>query len=108
MHRAEVPWSEAHPKHYRNIICHYISSIPFLSADDYIYNSRNQASVMHRLPRFQITDDLHISVGGSMVQITPSHGLRIAETLARKSFRRVLAEEAETVAPKPATKRRMA
>ena len=60
---------------------------------------------MHRLPRFQISDDLHISIGDSMVQITPARGLQIAETLARKSFRRALAEEAETVAPKPAKKR---
>lgn len=69
-------------------------------------NSKNQTGVMYRLPRFQISDDLHISIGGSVVQITPARGLQIAETLARKSFRRALSEEAETAAPKPATKRR--
>ena len=52
---------------------------------------------MLRLPRLQITDDLLITVGNSTVQITPSHGLRIAETLARKSFRRALSEEAEAL-----------
>jgi hypothetical protein len=66
---------------------------------------------MLRLPRLTITDDLCIRIGESAVQISPSHGLRIAETLARKSFRRALSEEVETSVSKPAaraTKRRTA
>jgi hypothetical protein len=60
---------------------------------------------MLRLPRLLISDDLRLSIGEAAVQISPAHGLRIAETLARKSFRRALSEEAETSAIKPATKR---
>jgi hypothetical protein len=63
---------------------------------------------MLRLPRLTITDDLCIRIGESAVQISPSHGLRIAETLARKSFRRALSEEAETPVGKPTPKRRTA
>jgi hypothetical protein len=62
---------------------------------------------MFKLPRLQISDGLRLSIGESAVQITPAIGLKLAEALARKSFRRALSEEAAAIAVKPA-KRRMA
>ena len=42
-----------------------------------------------------VTEDLAISLGdGRAVALTPAQGLDLAEDLARKSFRRALAEEA--------------
>jgi hypothetical protein len=42
----------------------------------------------------RVTDDLKISIGKEAVKLTPSKGLELAETLARKSFRQAMAEEA--------------
>jgi hypothetical protein len=47
--------------------------------------------------RVRVTDDLKISIGKEGVKLTPSKGLALAETLARKSFRRALALEAEAL-----------
>lgn len=44
--------------------------------------------------RIRIADDLRISIGDRVAVITPTQGLRLSERLARKSFRRMLAEEA--------------
>ena len=63
---------------------------------------------MHQFPSFKISDDLRITVGGAEIWLSPAQGLKAAEDLARKSFRRVLAQEAEAVVTKPATRRRMA
>ena len=41
-----------------------------------------------------ITDDLVVRLGDAEVALSPRAGLRLAEDLARKSFRRVLDEEA--------------
>lgn len=49
----------------------------------------------------RISDDLRLSVEGVEVRLTPSQGLAAAEDLARKSFRRALAEEAEAVEASP-------
>lgn len=48
----------------------------------------------------RISEDLRLSVGGIEVRLSPAQGLAAAEDLARKSFRRALAEEAEA---RPAT-----
>lgn len=61
---------------------------------------------MHRIPPLNITDDLRITVGSSEIRLSPSQGLQAAEELARKAFRRVLAQEAEVTVPKPIAKRR--
>jgi hypothetical protein len=42
----------------------------------------------------RITTGLRLKVGAASVTLTPRQGLRLAEDLARKSFRRALAEEA--------------
>jgi hypothetical protein len=63
---------------------------------------------MYQLPSFKITDDLRITVGGSEIRLSPAQGLDVAEDLARKSFRRVLAQEAAGAASKPTPKRRSA
>jgi hypothetical protein len=47
--------------------------------------------------RVRVTDDLKISIGKEGVKLTPSKGLELAETLARKSFRRAMTEEAEAL-----------
>lgn len=41
-----------------------------------------------------IGDDLTIRIGPATARLTPSEGLDFSEELARKSFRRALAEEA--------------
>jgi hypothetical protein len=41
-----------------------------------------------------ITDNLVVRLGGAEVALSPRAGLRLAEDLARKSFRRALDEEA--------------
>jgi hypothetical protein len=46
---------------------------------------------MHRFPSFNISDDLRITVGTAEIRLSPAQGLDVAEDLARKSFRRVLA-----------------
>jgi hypothetical protein len=55
---------------------------------------------MHQFPSFNVTDDLRITVGGAEIRLSPSQGLQAAEDLARKSFRRVLSQEAEVMATK--------
>jgi hypothetical protein len=45
--------------------------------------------------RISITDALVVRLGGAEVALSPRAGLRLAEDLARKSFRRALDEEAE-------------
>ena len=55
----------------------------------------------------RISPDLGITVGTGTVVLTPAAGLRVAEDLARKSFRKALAEEAGKLEPKrrgPASK----
>jgi hypothetical protein len=47
--------------------------------------------------RVRVTDDLKISIGKEAVKLTPSKGLELAETLARKSFRRAMTLEAESL-----------
>jgi hypothetical protein len=42
----------------------------------------------------KISDDLVIAIGGAEQALSPRQGLALAERLARKAFRRVLAEEA--------------
>lgn len=42
-----------------------------------------------------ISDDLVVRLGKSEVALSPRAGLRLAEDLARKAFRRALDEEAE-------------
>ena len=44
--------------------------------------------------RIAISDDLVVRLGNSEVALSPRAGLRLAEDLARKSFRRALDEEA--------------
>lgn len=45
-----------------------------------------------------ISSDLAVSIGDRRVALTPAQGLDLAEDLARKSFRRALAEEAGELA----------
>jgi|HubBroStandDraft_4_1064222.scaffolds.fasta_scaffold113035_3 hypothetical protein len=45
--------------------------------------------------RIAISDDLVVRLGNAEVALSPRAGLRLAEALARKSFRRALNEEAE-------------
>lgn len=54
---------------------------------------------MAGVPRFGVSEDLVITVGNVAVRVTPRHGLRIAEDLARKAFRRILIEEAAKLTP---------
>lgn len=61
---------------------------------------------MHQFPSFNISDDLRITVGGAEIRLSPAQGLKAAEDLARKSFRRVLAQEAEAVVSVRTTRRR--
>jgi hypothetical protein len=49
---------------------------------------------MSRRPGLRISPDLGLSIGNETVTVSPAAGLRLAEELARKSFRRALAEEA--------------
>ena len=49
---------------------------------------------MSRPSPIQVSTDLDVTIGGARVTLTPSQGLDLAEDLARKSFRRALAEEA--------------
>lgn len=49
---------------------------------------------MLRLP-LSISPTLAVRIGDAATQLTPRQGLAIAEDLTRKSFRRVMAEEAE-------------
>jgi hypothetical protein len=46
-----------------------------------------------------LADDLTVAIGTARVTLTPSQGLEFSEQLARKSFRRALAEEAEAMSP---------
>lgn len=58
--------------------------------------------MFHPLP-LTITDDLRIAIGGAAeVVLSPSQGLRAAEVLARKAFRRAMTEEAEALGATPA------
>ncbi len=41
-----------------------------------------------------IADDLTLKIGRATVRVSPTEGLHLAETLARKAFRRALEEEA--------------
>ena len=41
-----------------------------------------------------ISEDLDFRLAGASVRLTPSQGLDLAEQIARKAFRRALAEEA--------------
>lgn len=50
---------------------------------------------MLRAPLPTITDDLRILLGNHAAPLTPTQGLHLAEDLARKSFRRLLNEEAD-------------
>jgi len=43
--------------------------------------------------------DLVLSAGGADVALTPAQGLRLAETLARRSFRRLALDEMAAVHP---------
>jgi hypothetical protein len=52
----------------------------------------------------RVSGDLTIRIGDAAVRLSPREGLRLAENLARKSFRRVLAEEAG-INPPPAVRR---
>lgn len=54
---------------------------------------------MHRIPTLNITDDLRITVGSSEIRLSPSQALQAAEELARRAFRRALAEEVEIPSP---------
>jgi len=45
-------------------------------------------------PQIRVSTDLDISIGAARVTLSPSQGLDLAEEIARKSFRRALAEEA--------------
>ncbi len=61
---------------------------------------------MFGTPLLFVTDDLRVSIGDAVATLSPTQGLKLAEQLARKSFRRALAEEAgladESVpAPRP-------
>lgn len=49
---------------------------------------------MLRLP-LSVSPTLAVEIGDVAVQLTPRQGLSFAEDLARKSFRRVMAEEAQ-------------
>lgn len=42
-----------------------------------------------------IAPDLRLTIGNSSVQVTPRHGLRLAESLIRVSTRAIVREEAE-------------
>ncbi len=53
----------------------------------------------------KISPDLTLSLGGATAPITPRAGLRLAEELTRKSFRKMLAEEADKPSA-PGEKRR--
>ena len=44
-----------------------------------------------------ITDNLTVTIGAEHVTLSPRQGLELAETLARKSFRRAMAEEVEAL-----------
>ena len=43
----------------------------------------------------RVSDDLTIAIGNKARRLTPSEGLALAERIARVSFRRACAEEAE-------------
>lgn len=49
-----------------------------------------------------ISSDLTVAIADRSVQLTPSQGIRIAERLARASFRQLLAEEAQRFEARPA------
>jgi hypothetical protein len=51
----------------------------------------------------RVSGDLTVRIGDAAVRLSPREGLKLAENLARKSFRRVLAEEA--VKPPPVVRR---
>lgn len=53
---------------------------------------------MFAAPLPTITDDLRIVFGNHVATLTPTQGLSFAEDLARKSFRRLLNEEADLAA----------
>ena len=52
-------------------------------------------------PAVMVADDLTIRLAHPAVQLTASQGLRLAETLARKSFHQLLVEEARHMGPVP-------
>jgi hypothetical protein len=49
---------------------------------------------MSSLEHVQIGEDLTVIIGNSRAVLSPTEGLALSEELARKSFRRALAEEA--------------
>lgn len=61
--------------------------------------------VMSRLP-VEVSENLSVSIAGHSVRLTPSQSLDLAEDLARKAFRRALAEEAALPDISPAASRK--
>ncbi len=51
--------------------------------------------------RLEIGDDLTLTIGPGAVRVRPRAALRLAEDLARKAFRRILAEEAHVTIDRP-------
>ena len=67
--------------------------------------ARSRPIFIARMPRHHprmntltIENDLTVSIGRQRVRLSPREGLAVAELLARKSFRRALAQEAEAEA----------
>ncbi len=58
-----------------------------------------------RQPAIRITPDLHLRIGDAAAPLTPARGLRLAEQIARASFRKALAEEASAPPRRNAAKR---
>jgi hypothetical protein len=59
-----------------------------------------------RYPAVSVTPDLHIRIGDARAPLTPARGLRLAEQLARMSFRKALTEEAAAVVTPRTTTRK--
>ncbi len=59
---------------------------------------------MRALP-FTIDDTLRLAIGGSSIVLSPRQGLRLAEELARKSFRAALTQEAALLEAPPSPRR---
>jgi hypothetical protein len=56
-------------------------------------------------PAVRVTSDLCIRIGDTRAPLTPSGGLRLAEQLARASFRKMLEDEAAAATAPRTTKR---
>ncbi len=60
---------------------------------------------MHNLRPKILADCLGLAIGETSTRLSPAQGLRLAEQLARASFRAALSEEAASLAAPPAPRR---